>query len=74
MKRIDVIKQGDGWIGRAGDRTVVTAGTKDEAVRKAAAAARSDDQPVSVRIHTMDGRFQQERTYPRGADPRRSHG
>ena len=28
----------------------------------------------TVRIHTMDGRIQEERTYPRSADPRRSPG
>lgn len=29
---------------------------------------------VSVRIYRKDGRIQEERTYPRGADPRRSKG
>ena len=28
----------------------------------------------TVRIHTMDGRIQEERTFPRSADPRRSPG
>jgi hypothetical protein len=27
-----------------------------------------------VRIHELDGKIQDERTYPRGADPRRSKG
>ena len=28
----------------------------------------------TVRIHTADGRIQEERTYPRASDPRRSPG
>lgn len=28
----------------------------------------------SIRIHTADGDFQEERTYPRSADPKRSPG
>jgi hypothetical protein len=31
-------------------------------------------EPATVRIRGKDGRFQQERTYPRGLDPRRSRG
>jgi hypothetical protein len=30
--------------------------------------------PCSVRIYGKNGRIQQERTYPRSADPRRSRG
>ncbi len=48
--------------------------TKAEAVKKVATAAKKDPQPVSVRIHKADGKIQQERTYPRSADPRRSKG
>lgn len=28
----------------------------------------------SLKIHTKDGQFQEERTYPRSADPRKSKG
>jgi hypothetical protein len=31
-------------------------------------------QAASVRIHNADGKFQEERTYPRSADPRSSKG
>lgn len=31
-------------------------------------------QPSSLRIHGRDGRIQQERTYPRSSDPRRTKG
>jgi hypothetical protein len=50
------------------------ASTKAEAVKKVAAAAKKGSEPVSVRIHKQDGKIQEERTYPRGADPRRSKG
>lgn len=30
--------------------------------------------PISLRIHAIDGRFLEERTYPKSADPRRSKG
>jgi hypothetical protein len=76
MKRIDVVKKRDGWAGESGGRTVpnTKAPTKAEAVEKVAAAARKGPQPVSVRIHRTDGKSQEERTYPRSADPRRSKG
>lgn len=76
MKRIDLIKKPDGWAGETGGRTVAKtkAATKAEAIRRVRAVAKKDPQPVSVRIHKMDGQFQEERTYPRAADPRRSKG
>jgi hypothetical protein len=76
MKRIDVVKKRDGWAGESGGRTVsnTKAPTKAEAVKKVAAAAKKDPQPVSVRIHKTDGKIQEERTYPRSADPRSSKG
>jgi hypothetical protein len=39
-----------------------------------AQAARTDPDDVSVRIHKLNGQIQEERTYPRRADPRRSRG
>ncbi len=76
MKRIDVVKKRDGWAGESGGRTVpnTKAATKAEAIKRVAAAAKKDSQPVSVRIHKGDGTFQEERTYPRSADPRKSKG
>lgn len=76
MKRIDVVKKPDGWAGETGGRTVpnTKAPTKVQAVRKVAAAAKKGSEPVSVRIHKQDGKIQEERTYPRGADPRRTKG
>lgn len=74
MKRIDVTKTADGWVARTGNRTVLTTANKQDAVRQAAALARSGERPASVRIHKVDGHIQEERTYPTSADPRRSPG
>jgi hypothetical protein len=74
VKRIDVVKKGDQWVAQAGGRTLTAAPTKTEAVRETARIAKSDPQPVSVKIHKQNGTFQAERTYPRSADPRGSKG
>jgi hypothetical protein len=76
MKRIDVVKKNDRWVGESGGRTVPRTGAprKEDAVRNTARVARNSSQHVSVRIHKEDGRIQEERTYPRSADPKRSKG
>lgn len=76
MKRIDVVKKKDGWAGESGGQTVrgTKASTKADAVKQTAAVAKKDPQAVSVRIHKENGQIQEERTYPRSADPRRSKG
>ncbi len=76
MKRIDVVKTPDGWAGKSNGRTVpnTKAPTKAASVKKTAAVAKKDPQPTSVRIHKTDGKIQEERTYPRSADPRSSKG
>lgn len=74
MKRIDVSKKGDKWVGQTGGRTVSQGKTKDEAVRNTAKVAKADKQPVTVKIHKVDGKIQEERTYPGSADPRNSKG
>ena len=74
MKQMDVRKRGDEWVAESAGRAVARAATKAEIVRRAAQAARGAASPVSVRIHGLNGRIQQERTYPRGADPQGSKG
>lgn len=75
MKRIDVVKQGEAWVGKTSAGGVVSrAPTKVEAVRKTAAVAKADPQAVTVKIHKQNGRFQEERTYPSKADPRSTRG
>lgn len=74
MKRIDVVKKGDEWVGEGNKGIVSRAPTKDEAVKKTADVAKADPQPVTVKIHKENGRIQEERTYPRSADPPQSKG
>jgi hypothetical protein len=74
MKRIDVVKKGDGWVAEGGGRRVASGSTKVEAVRRTAHAARRDPAAVTVKIHKQNGRIQEERTYPQAADPRASTG
>jgi hypothetical protein len=76
VKRIDIVKKNNVWVGESGGQSVrgTRAPTKVEAVKKTAAAARRDPQPVSVKIHKLNGRIGEERTYPSSADPHRSKG
>jgi len=74
MKRIDVTKQGDQWVGKSNGRTVSHGDTKAEAVKNTAKAAKADKEPVTVKIHKVDGKIQEERTYPGSADPKKSKG
>lgn len=74
MKRIDVVKKDDHWVAESSGRTVASAPRKVEAVRKTAAVAKADPNDVTVKIHKENGRIQEERTYPRRADPRKSPG
>jgi len=71
LRRVDVVKHRSGWVAETkGGRTFASGTTKTDVVRAAATKARSSTRPTSVRIHGRDGRIQEERTYPRHADPR----
>lgn len=75
VKRIDVVKKGEGWVAQTADgKTVARAPTKVETVRETADVARKDPQAVTVKIHLETGRIQEERTYPSKADPHKSPG
>jgi len=73
---MDVVKKNDQWRAESRGRAVpgTSAPRKTEAVKKTAQKAKAAREPVSVRIHKENGRIQEERTYPRGADPRKSRG
>jgi uncharacterized protein DUF2188 len=75
LVRFDVVRdQSGGWRGEQGrGNTIVRTNTKAEAVRKTIQMAKRQE-ASSVRIHGRNGRIQEERTYPRGADPTRSKG
>lgn len=45
---------------------------KTESIQAAAAKLKSMSSPASLKIHGVDGRIKQERTYPRSADPTKS--
>jgi hypothetical protein len=74
MKRIDVVKKGDEWVGESSSKVVARAPTKADAVRETARVAKAAPEPITVKIHKENGRIQEERTYPRAADPRQSKG
>lgn len=75
MYRVDVVKRSNEWQARDSDGAVVVRGaTKIEVVRRVALWARRRRFPVTVKIHLVNGRIAEERTYPSSADPRRSAG
>jgi hypothetical protein len=74
MKRVQVKKKNDVWVAETDHETLVAATTKKEAVQRITELAQRDGGPMSVVIRGMNGHIQEERTYPRGADPRRSKG
>lgn len=74
MKRVDLVKKGKQWVAESGGKTISRGPVKTEAVKRTASAAKREREPVSVKIHKTDGSIQEERTYPRKADPRRSKG
>jgi hypothetical protein len=74
LKRIDISKQGDEWVAKTGGQVLRRATKKVDLVRQTASSLRTSGEPASVRIHGRDGRIQEERTYGRAADPRRSRG
>ena len=69
-----MIHRHEQWIAESGNQILLAAATKQEAVGLTVELARSLREPVSVRIHNLDGQLQEERTYPRSTDPRRSPG
>jgi len=58
----------------ATDRVVSTFATKAAATRGGVLSKAVGTNGGSVKIQKRNGRFEEERTFPRGADPRRSRG
>jgi hypothetical protein len=69
-KTYHVTKTDSGWQGKAedGKRASVTGDTKSEVQKKTIEIAKNQGD-VSVIIHKKDGKFQEERTYPKSNDP-----
>jgi hypothetical protein len=74
MDNYHVNKTEKGWelIKEGASRASKSAATKPEILR--AAQDMLGGKTASVKIHKADGTIQEERTYPRSADPSRSKG
>lgn len=69
-----VVKTGTGWkLHAQGEgRALLSTSTKAQLLDQL--PAYMDGRTGSVKIHTETGQIEDERTYPRNADPRRSKG
>lgn len=77
MKTYDILPSTHGgWkcVERGTDHMVAGYETKERLLQAMQEKARQSDEAMSLRIHTADGRFEEERTYPRSVDPRASKG
>ena len=76
LRRFDLVPDASSkaWVLKEGDRVVRPFSSKEEAVAGGALARAIGEEGGSVRIHLQDGTFEEERTFPRSADPRESPG
>jgi hypothetical protein len=65
VKQIQVLHRHEQWIAESGNQILLAAATKQEAVELAVDLAQTLGEPVTVRIHRVDGTLQEERTFPR---------
>lgn len=74
LQRYHLTKRNDEWrLEKAGsNRAVAKADTKANAILEMRGYMQTHE--GSVRIHKVNGRIQEERTYPRSKDPRGSKG
>ncbi|ELY2631470.1 DUF2188 domain-containing protein [Cronobacter sakazakii] len=74
MDNYHITKEGDKWkLQKEGNtKPSKTAGTKAHLIRQTQDFMA--DKKASVKIHTSDGRIQEERTYHRKDDPKKSKG
>lgn len=75
MTNYHITKHPDGWALKKEDakRATKVTTTKAEMLEIIKGGGHSGT-PSSVKIHREDGRIQEERTYPRSSDPRRTKG
>jgi hypothetical protein len=68
MHSYHITKEGDHWkLAREGSaRASLTAGTKQEIINATRRFMKNKE--ASVKIHKLDGKIQEERTYPRGVE------
>ncbi|MCQ4261026.1 DUF2188 domain-containing protein [Stutzerimonas stutzeri] len=74
MDNYHIVSTDSGWELRkeGAARASKTAGTKDEFLNMTGTLM--EGKTASVKIHKKDGVIQEERTYPRAADPRETKG
>lgn len=75
-KTYHVTKTEDGWQGKAegGQRASTVGSTKAEVMQRTIEIAKNHNGNSNVIIHKQDGKFQEERTYPRSSDPSQTPG
>jgi hypothetical protein len=78
LTRYDLVKGKDGWELKTGGRVVGQFERKSQALKPDEEVQRILDRlsggEGTVRIHTEIGGIEEERTYPRSRDPRKSPG
>ncbi len=74
MENYHITKTDKGWAltKQGAERALRTASTKAEIMGLASDFL--DGKTASLKVHKEDGTLQEERTYPRSADPRKSRG
>jgi hypothetical protein len=74
-KKYHVTKTESGWQGKLekAERATITGTTKQEVLQKTIEIAKNHNNS-QVFIHATNGRIQEERTYPRSIDPRKTKG
>lgn len=74
MDNYHVVPSPKGWMlhKQGSDHALLSATTKQELIE--AIPGFMANKVGSVKIHNVDGKIEEERTYPRSADPQRSKG
>lgn len=75
MKNYHLTKKADLWklTEQGADRASKTYKTKEEAIKGSADFLKKNN-GGSLKIHKVDGKIEEERTYPKSADPENSKG
>jgi hypothetical protein len=70
LTRYDLVKGKEGWDLKTGGRIIRTFASKGEAIDDGG-LEKAIGGEGTVRIHTLVGGIEEERTYPRSRDPRK---
>ncbi len=77
MKNYHLTKTEKGWSLKPAGSQRATKNfntNKETAIKESAKILKKSSQPASLKIHKTNGQIQEERTYPRSADPKESRG